>query len=78
MAQRKPNRKTVRKTVKRKCRAKGVCGCESCTTRRRRTVEGAFPRRSDTVRVAAAGMKRPNRKAMSTEQPEPQPAQPRA
>jgi len=46
-----------RKLIKRKCRNTGECWCDSCRDRRGRTIEGAFRRRFDSVRVAAAGMR---------------------
>lgn len=46
------------KPIKRKCRNTRECWYDSCRDRRGRTIEGVFPRQSDSVRVAAAGMRR--------------------
>ena len=55
------------KLIKRKCRNTGERWCDSSRDIPGSTIEGTFRRRSDSVRVAAAGMRRPSSKGVKSE-----------
>lgn len=55
------------KLIKRKCRNTGEWWWDSSRDIPGSTIGGAFPRQSDSVRVAAAGMRRPSSKGVTSE-----------